>query len=256
MSDSSKPKYGQFIDELSTFALKVKQRGDEKHGPGTWATLSPVEFVDAAIRHLMAIRDGEFIDEDTQCPHWACVLVNAHYGYASQCLRYAEPAVPLNAVLRLQDVKRWHIVRTQGEPQTVASHSYNVAMIGRRYLELTNQRYLIGTFLEAALRHDEDESLYGDIPSPAKTCAEYVETGEIVFVLKLSDKLDALREIKEVGVGSYAQKTEQGIRASINEFVTDRFGSIPGAVARLIDEVLAVPKSLADKTTSQDDGRE
>lgn len=250
MSDPTKPKYAHFIDELSEFALKVKARGDDKHGPGTWAELAPVEFVDAAIRHLVAIRDGEFIDEDTGCPHWACVLVNAHYGYASHMLRFNQPAVPLNAVLRLQDVKRWHIVRTAGEPQTVASHSYNVAMIGRRYLELTGQKYLIGTFLEAALRHDEDESLFGDIPSPAKSGAEYRESGELEFVLKLSDKLDALREITEVGLGAYAQKTQDGIRSGIYDFVLERFGTVPGAVQQLMDEVLAVPKSLADAEES------
>lgn len=245
MSDASKPKHAQLIDELSTLALKVKQRGDDKHGPGTWAHLSPVQFVDAAIRHLVAIRDGEWHDEDTGAPHWACVLVNAHYGYASEMLRRDKlPQQRLDALLRLQDVKRFHIMRRKGE-QTVAAHTFNVQCIGRRYLQLSGQEYLIPVFLERALLHDSEESLFGDVPTPAKPARSYADASEVDFVLKMADLLDGWREATECAMGAYGYKATLKLQDSLQALIDQRFGAgcAPGAYRRLVDEVFAMPVS-------------
>lgn len=72
---------------------------------------------------------------------------------------------------RLQVVPRWSIVQTI-QKQSVAEHSFRVALIAPRLLELLGGKTDLATvalLTKAALLHDQFEAFTGDIPSPAKT---------------------------------------------------------------------------------------
>lgn len=77
----------------------------------------------------------------------------------------------LTDALALSHVPRWAIVR-HSRPQSVADHSYRVAIIARelvRRLNWENRDGLdVNRLVWLALIHDLDESLTGDIPTPAK----------------------------------------------------------------------------------------
>ena len=71
----------------------------------------------------------------------------------------------INDILLAQNVRRWTIVATRSS-QSVAEHSFNVAMIARGIAaEMNIDDTNITKF---ALDHDLDEIMTGDIPSPAK----------------------------------------------------------------------------------------
>ncbi len=99
----------------------------------------------------------------------------------------SNPIKPMTLEMRLRaaDVKRWHIVRTRAQ-QSVAEHSFNVAILARHMLDeffttydlrnmmgaLTVDHMLVSMarfrVQELALNHDLLEVLTGDIPSPFK----------------------------------------------------------------------------------------
>jgi 5'-deoxynucleotidase YfbR-like HD superfamily hydrolase len=71
----------------------------------------------------------------------------------------------IHDILRTADVKRWHIVRTLKE-QSVAEHSFNVCFIARAIAKEAGVDDVEIT--KAALAHDLDEVLLGDIPTSVK----------------------------------------------------------------------------------------
>jgi hypothetical protein len=78
---------------------------------------------------------------------------------------------------RLSTIKRWSIVPTIQE-QTVAAHCFNVERICTRIAPLFGINGLAEMCMlsQAALHHDDKESLIGDIPSTAKS---YITIAEI-----------------------------------------------------------------------------
>jgi len=82
----------------------------------------------------------------------------------------------LKTILGLSDVRRWHTVHTLRE-QTVADHSARVAalalLIGSPELTIVQQFQA----LYWGLAHDAHETVYGDIPNPAKTLMERANIG-------------------------------------------------------------------------------
>ncbi len=77
-------------------------------------------------------------------------------------------------ILLIQHVKRWHMIRMKDE-QSVAEHSYNVAMLTMRMLRKLDRQHDLGLtadeqldVLEWALCHDVHEIEHGDVPSPSK----------------------------------------------------------------------------------------
>lgn len=94
--------------------------------------------------------------------------------------------------LRLSIVKRWGIVKVSRE-QSVAEHSYNVAVITKRLCVkmFENWREWYINFMVEAIEHDQDEVYTGDIPSPCKTFSS--NTSPIV---KLADLIEAYAFIK------------------------------------------------------------
>lgn len=134
---------------------------------------------------------------------------------------------------RLSVVKRWGTVQTIRQ-QSVAEHSYNVAIIAERiayrlfpsgYLPDKGER-IFGAVLTHALHHDRRESITGDLPSYAKPYFDETaminsipawkydretEIGEgsagdipwIKFIVKCADYIDACVFLRmEVSLGN------------------------------------------------------
>lgn len=117
----------------------------------------------------------------------------------------------INDLVRLGDVKRWHIVATTRE-QSVAEHSALVAYIAREICIRTGQPQYIYDCMIWALMHDSSESILGDPPSPvsqnkalaanyeslAKLLApwkyeyEAEMSDEILKIVKIADRIEAL----------------------------------------------------------------
>jgi len=71
--------------------------------------------------------------------------------------------------LRLGIIKRWGIIKMKRE-QSVAEHSYNVAVIVDRLFKILQVEDGVSAndLVAEAVRHDRDEVYTGDVPSPAK----------------------------------------------------------------------------------------
>lgn len=85
-------------------------------------------------------------------------------------------------LLRSRNVWRWHIVNMPRR-QSVAEHTYLTWVIGMAFYDCsantpsTKERSDFGEFL---LRHDAEESVLGDIPSPVKRALESVAGANVL----------------------------------------------------------------------------
>lgn len=147
-------------------------------------------------------------------------------------------------LLNLAHVPRWGVVPTS-RPQSVAEHSFNVAVIALEIagkLKLQHSSILMTAML--ALQHDVAESETGDLPSTLKsyipphvlrsveevccpwlTARPYTPT-EIVIV-KIADKIEAIMYNSRWGVGPRARYAERRDRAICDERIREarqRFG--------------------------------
>lgn len=120
--------------------------------------------------------------------------------------------------LRAQTVKRWTVVHTTKQ-QSLAEHSFNVAMIAREIcLELEISPVVV---MQVALVHDLEEILTGDIPSPFKRYAESrsmaindLSTMELdlqlssteKLILKAADNIENTWFIQEFAAGRHAEQ--------------------------------------------------
>ena len=126
--------------------------------------------------------------------------------------------IPTYALLDLDSISRWHMVNTTA-PDTVASHSFRVAMIAIAIqMELDpNDEEAIKDLAYHSLFHDAEEAYSGDIATHAK--AKIQASGvdlEAIFgrgsdmpdyisqIIKIADKMDALLFIDAHGVGPRA----------------------------------------------------
>ena len=74
----------------------------------------------------------------------------------------------LDELLMCQGIQRWHIVDTS-RTQSVAEHSFNVAMIVCKFMEKMGcKNEDIAQNMVMALAHDADEVHEGDVPAIAK----------------------------------------------------------------------------------------
>lgn len=141
--------------------------------------------------------------------------------------------------LALGIVPRWAIVRTI-RPQSVAEHSFNVAIIASEILQLNPHLTAGGPIcrreqvLWHALTHDCDEAVTGDIPRFAKTLIvkPQREIPQLVKVLpdpmvsmaelkvvKLADRIDAYTFINMNGIGKHAEAVAQRLKYDIQNYV-------------------------------------
>lgn len=76
-----------------------------------------------------------------------------------------ETMLNITQIMRSQHISRWTIVATSRN-QSLAEHTFNVTMLVRDFCRRV--KMLDGLMLKAALEHDLDEVMTGDIPTPVK----------------------------------------------------------------------------------------
>lgn len=119
----------------------------------------------------------------------------------------------IHDILRAADVKRWTIVRTVRD-QSVAEHTFNVVMIARRLA--THLGVDDAVVIKAALEHDLDEIMTGDMPSPVKKkmkehgydpvkLENRPDRGDKVnMIIKMADYMESIWFLEENKVGRHA----------------------------------------------------
>lgn len=141
----------------------------------------------------------------------------------------------METVMRLQAVKRWHMIETT-RIQTLAEHTANVALLAW-VIALTSP----GGFFQAssaaniALVHDTPEAFTGDIPSHTKRSLpprlldelERAVTPKVFFIplmepssreallVKLCDLADGIRFIRLHGVDVTAKHAQAGLEEQL-----------------------------------------
>lgn len=153
----------------------------------------------------------------------------------------------LAEIMRASTVKRWHIVNTS-RTQSLAEHSFNVCFIARalcRHMGINDENVM-----KAALEHDLDEVVLGDLPTPFKkemakrgvkvdmakmNCAPERELNPMERdVLKMADYIDAIHFLTENGVGQHANEVREGIADDLDRFLE----GFPDRIAEQYDDIL------------------
>jgi 5'-deoxynucleotidase YfbR-like HD superfamily hydrolase len=143
----------------------------------------------------------------------------------------------INDILRASGVTRWHIVRMV-RPQSLAEHTFDVVMVARAIAKIAGMDD--AEITKAALLHDLDEIVTGDIPTPTKVRArnngwelndlyKSITKRELSpdesLVVRLADKLADLYWLWLHAVGPHANQVYESMAEHYNEFV--RSESIP-----------------------------
>lgn len=140
--------------------------------------------------------------------------------------------------LRLQNVNRWTLIATS-RPQSVAEHSYNVAMMVRWACEqLPTYKIHCGYIAMAALDHDLDEAIFGDVPTPTKSAMrqkgfDFSElespTDEVLrmndyekSVIKACDILESIHFLDNFGIGKRADDVKEELEGNLIEFLSNK----------------------------------
>jgi hypothetical protein len=137
----------------------------------------------------------------------------------------------INDILRASGVTRWHIVRTV-RPQSLAEHTFDVVFIARAIAKgAGHDDYEI---TKAALLHDLDEIVTGDIPTPTKQKARdngwelndlYRDvTGRELsddesLIIQLADKMADLYWLWLHALGPHANRVYEIMADQFNQFV-------------------------------------
>jgi hypothetical protein len=69
--DSGKLRYSLLPWNALKEVAKVLEFGTVKYSVNNWQKIEPQRYEDAAMRHLVAILEGEWIDEESNLPHAA-----------------------------------------------------------------------------------------------------------------------------------------------------------------------------------------
>lgn len=144
----------------------------------------------------------------------------------------------IHEILRASSVKRWNIVRTV-HTQNVAEHSFNVCAIARHLCKMLNIDD-VGV-MKAALEHDLDEVVYGDISTPLKE--KLIENGNHLdlaelneaprrnltelekFILKFSDLLEASLFLQYNWMDRHGESVVLEIKSKVRKLVKSAIGS-------------------------------
>lgn len=153
----------------------------------------------------------------------------------------------INDILRASGVTRWHIVRTL-RPQSLAEHTFDVVMIARAIAKIAG--YDDYEIIKAALLHDLDEIVTGDIPTPTKQKARdngwelndlyKTITGRELsqdesLVIELADKMADLHWLWLHAVGPHANRVYEIMAEQYNEYV--RSDKVPDNIKEAALEV-------------------
>lgn len=120
--------------------------------------------------------------------------------------------------LRLAQVKRYGICHVNRD-QSVAEHSFMVALIAGELATATGDENLIREVMMYSIIHDMDEIETGDIPSPFKRklraeCPGVIPildgaaktSPEVKAIVKAADLLESLYYIREFGGSRFTQE--------------------------------------------------
>ena len=169
----------------------------------------------------------------------------------------------LRDVYRANDVFRWQIVKT-ARRQSVAEHSFAVAMIGARICALMGRTDLRDVVVWRSLCHDLPEVLTGDMATPLKELigeeargrlAEfehnisileggYSRTSLVVSIVKAADLVEAAKFLYENNTNSHGR----GVLSRIQE----RIENLPDELIRAA-AAQAYEEILYDEETTLDD---
>jgi hypothetical protein len=152
---------------------------------------------------------------------------------------------PIDKLMDCQHVKRWTLICTVS-PSTVASHSFNVAVLAMAIRHRMRTGAMLCSEAEIcyyAMMHDVDEAETGDMPTPTKAAirAAGVEpntlyptqggvskpTESVRGIVKLADLIDNYLFISQQGIGPRAAAAA---------------AEVHGRLARAIDEA---PEDMA-----------
>lgn len=147
---------------------------------------------------------------------------------------YAYSDQNTETVIRLQSVKRWHMIETS-RTQTLAEHSANVALLAMMIAKTAEIESFntYTTVAAAALCHDLAEVFTGDIPTHSKDYLDGLDQLEYALLpktftgieitentkalIKLCDLADGIRFIKLYGVDLTAEKARMGLEIRMME---------------------------------------
>lgn len=145
---------------------------------------------------------------------------------------YGRDNVGLEAIMRLQAVKRWHMIDTTRQ-QTLAEHTANVGMLAYWIAHNTPGLWFGPSVyvLKHAMLHDMGEVFVGDIPSHTKRFLTGVDELEsrtlpvdfhddnagdpIKLLVKMCDLADGIRFIRLHGVDVTARHAQQGLERQV-----------------------------------------
>jgi hypothetical protein len=176
-------------------------------------------------------------------------LSEAFYAYRGEC------PVELEVIMRLQSVKRWHMIDTTRQ-QTLAEHSANVSLLVW-YIASTCPVMYFGpseVIASQALMHDLDEVFVGDIPTHTKRASAKLfgavkDLGREVLpkcmqpdpgersrlMIKAADLADGIRFIRLHGVGVTARHAHEGLKKQFTALMASMTESgIPDDVVKHI----------------------
>jgi 5'-deoxynucleotidase YfbR-like HD superfamily hydrolase len=164
---------------------------------------------------------------------------------------------------RLSVVKRWGIVRTV-QTQSVAEHCFNVQRICIKiapHFGVVDFEEMF-ELSQAALHHDDDEAIYGDVPSPAKAYLNIdekrIDVGATAWYTDASDKTKAIVKLADMleayhflaiewHMGNfYVRNHRKGLRSAIFDFIQTKLGW-PGHISDLCVKWIAAVDTEASK---------
>lgn len=163
--------------------------------------------------------------------------------------------------LRAQYVQRWHIVNTT-RPQSVAEHSFNVALITEEIMSLLGRGALYERAMIYAIHHDIPEVILGDIPTPVKAILDVDKSkyeqisieldpksvtanDAIRMMVKLADHADAIIFLGQHGADSHAVD----VRSNIVKHAYEHIAECERSGAFSIDEIELLNDWLRGVTT-------